>query len=60
VCVKPDQLIKRRGKGGLILLNADIKQANLWLENHAGKEVQVGSCLLFVFLVLLLGGRKRE
>jgi ATP citrate (pro-S)-lyase len=29
--VKPDQLIKRRGKGGLILLNADWAAVRAWV-----------------------------
>ncbi|KAF9993336.1 glutathione synthetase ATP-binding domain-like protein, partial [Entomortierella chlamydospora] len=36
---KPDQLIKRRGKSGLLLLNADWAEARVWIENHAAKEV---------------------
>ncbi|CAG8456547.1 1611_t:CDS:2 [Acaulospora colombiana] len=39
--VKPDQLIKRRGKSGLLLLNADWKDVKEWLIERAGKEVQV-------------------
>ncbi|OZJ06569.1 hypothetical protein BZG36_00564 [Bifiguratus adelaidae] len=38
---KPDQLIKRRGKSGLLLLNADWKDARKWIEERAGKEIQV-------------------
>lgn len=38
---KPDQLIKRRGKSGLLLLNKDWEQAKEWIVARAGKEVQV-------------------
>jgi ATP citrate (pro-S)-lyase len=47
---KPDQLIKRRGKSGLLLLNADWTQAKAWIESHAGKDVHVRSLfVLFSF-----------
>lgn len=39
--VKPDQLIKRRGKGGLILLNCTWEEAKTWITEYAGKEVEV-------------------
>jgi ATP citrate (pro-S)-lyase len=38
---KPDQLIKRRGKSGLLLLNADWAQVRTWIAAHAGKDVVV-------------------
>ncbi|CAG8664997.1 17327_t:CDS:2 [Gigaspora margarita] len=38
---KPDQLIKRRGKSGLLLLNADWQQVKEWIIARCGKEVQV-------------------
>ncbi|KAI0219284.1 ATP citrate lyase subunit 1, partial [Massospora cicadina] len=38
---KPDQLIKRRGKSGLLLLNADWPEVKEWITAHAGKEVKV-------------------
>lgn len=41
VVVKPDQLIKRRGKSGLLLLNADWKQVKEWIVERAGKEIKV-------------------
>ena len=31
--VKPDQLIKRRGKGGLVLLNCDFIEAKNWIRS---------------------------
>lgn len=39
--VKPDQLIKRRGKGGLILLNCTWTDAKLWIAERAGCTVSV-------------------
>jgi len=39
--VKPDQLIKRRGKGGLLLLNATWDEARAWMAERVGKEIQV-------------------
>eukprot|EP01117_Protostelium_nocturnum_P013289 TRINITY_DN4946_c0_g1_i1.p1 TRINITY_DN4946_c0_g1~~TRINITY_DN4946_c0_g1_i1.p1 ORF type:complete len:1079 (-),score=428.62 TRINITY_DN4946_c0_g1_i1:167-3403(-) len=38
---KPDQLIKRRGKLGLIKLNATFQEAKQWIEERRGKETQV-------------------
>lgn len=38
---KPDQLIKRRGKAGLLKLNADWVDARQWIEERAGKKQQV-------------------
>ncbi|KAH8696316.1 putative ATP citrate lyase subunit [Talaromyces proteolyticus] len=38
---KPDQLIKRRGKSGLLALNKTWSEARAWIEARAGKEVQV-------------------
>lgn len=37
--VKPDQLIKRRGKSGLILLNATWDKVKEWVKKIAGAEV---------------------
>ncbi|KAF9101560.1 citrate synthase [Mortierella sp. AM989] len=50
---KPDQLIKRRGKSGLLLLNADWAEARTWIEKHAAKDVVVDSVagVLKTFLV---------
>jgi len=39
--VKPDQLIKRRGKSGLILLNKNWDEVSAWVEERRGKEVKV-------------------
>jgi ATP citrate (pro-S)-lyase len=51
---KPDQLIKRRGKSGLLLLNAEWAQVKAWIAAHAGKEVVV-STLLYVLLSIHTG-----
>jgi len=40
---KPDQLIKRRGKGGLLLLNADWEAASAWVAGKNGTDVEVDS-----------------
>lgn len=39
--VKPDQLIKRRGKSGLIKLNATWEECEQWLQERRSKEVDV-------------------
>lgn len=39
--VKPDQLIKRRGKLGLLLVNADFKSVQEWINQRIGKDTQV-------------------
>lgn len=39
--VKPDQLIKRRGKGGLLKLNCTWEEVKLWISERAGKEIEV-------------------
>lgn len=38
---KPDQLIKRRGKSGLLALNKTWSEARAWIETKAGKVQQV-------------------
>eukprot|EP01116_Phalansterium_solitarium_P024248 TRINITY_DN8828_c0_g1_i7.p1 TRINITY_DN8828_c0_g1~~TRINITY_DN8828_c0_g1_i7.p1 ORF type:complete len:1096 (-),score=489.17 TRINITY_DN8828_c0_g1_i7:543-3830(-) len=38
---KPDQLIKRRGKAGLIKLNASWQQASEWIKERMEKEIAV-------------------
>lgn len=38
---KPDQLIKRRGKAGLLALNKTWPEARAWVAQRAGKEQQV-------------------
>ncbi|GAM85096.1 hypothetical protein ANO11243_030990 [Dothideomycetidae sp. 11243] len=38
---KPDQLIKRRGKSGLLCLNKSWSEARAWVEERAGKTQRV-------------------
>ena len=38
---KPDQLIKRRGKAGLLALNKSWEEAKEWIAARAGKPQQV-------------------
>jgi len=40
--VKPDQLIKRRGKLGLIKVNVDFPTAKKWVEERINKDIQIG------------------
>lgn len=40
--VKPDQLIKRRGKLGLIKVNADLKTVQTWVNDRMGQNQMVG------------------
>lgn len=39
--VKPDQLIKRRGKLGLIKVNADFAEVKAWVAERLGKDITV-------------------
>lgn len=41
--VKPDQLIKRRGKSKLLLLNADWKDVEKWIKERINKPITVGT-----------------
>jgi len=41
--VKPDQLIKRRGKSKLLLLDAGWPQAEQWIKERMGKPITVGT-----------------
>ena len=41
--VKPDQLIKRRGKLGLIKVNVDYEGVKTWLGDRLGKDQKVGN-----------------
>jgi ATP citrate (pro-S)-lyase len=43
--VKPDQLLKRRGKLGLIKVNADLAQVKEWVNERMNKEIQIGNCV---------------
>lgn len=40
--VKPDQLIKRRGKHGLVKVNVDFPCVTSWLQEYRGKEIEIG------------------
>ena len=40
--VKPDMLFGKRGKHGLVLLNADYEQAKKWIEERMNKTVKIG------------------
>lgn len=39
--VKPDQLIKRRGKAGLLAVNKTWAEVQAWINERMNKEVQV-------------------
>jgi len=39
---KPDQLIKRRGKLGLIKVNANIDEVRQWVTERIGKDIKIG------------------
>jgi succinyl-CoA synthetase beta subunit len=41
---KPDQLIKRRGKAGLLALNKTWEEAKPWIAERAGKPQKVCVC----------------
>ena len=43
--VKPDQLIKRRGKLGLIKANVDLASIQEWLIEKLNKEIKVSVCV---------------
>uniref|UniRef100_A0A7S0D1I8 ATP-citrate synthase n=1 Tax=Amorphochlora amoebiformis TaxID=1561963 RepID=A0A7S0D1I8_9EUKA len=59
---KPDQLIKRRGKLGLVKLKATWEDAKKWIEERRGKELKVGSVkdTLDFFLVETFVPHKQE
>ena len=40
--VKPDQLFGKRGKHGLVLVNASWEDAKGWIQDRMGKEVTIG------------------
>ena len=42
---KPDQLIKRRGKLGLIKVNADLNEVKTWVEEKFNKDIQVRNAI---------------
>ncbi|KAI5619664.1 ATP-citrate synthase, partial [Silurus asotus] len=51
--VKPDQLIKRRGKLGLVGVNLDLQGVRDWLKSHMMRETTVGKAtgILKKFLI---------
>ena len=49
---KPDMLIKRRGKSGLLCLNKDWADARKWIEERAGKLQKVSPSDLTTVKVL--------
>jgi succinyl-CoA synthetase beta subunit len=59
---KPDQLIKRRGKAGLLALNKTWDEAKEWISARAGKPQQVSHhpLLFFFFRVCILGSMSLE
>ncbi len=42
---KPDQLLKRRGKLGLVKVNASLDEAREWIGERMGKELKVESAV---------------
>lgn len=57
--VKPDQLIKRRGKLGLIKVNVDLQGAKEHVKANMGKEITVNiidflvkSNVQYIFIVI--------
>jgi len=46
---KPDQLIKRRGKAGLLALNKTWDEAKPWIAGKAGKPQKVGVSSVLTF-----------
>ena len=49
---KPDQLIKRRGKAGLLALNKTWDEAKEWIAQRAGKPQKVGTFSHLPFFLL--------
>lgn len=43
--MKPDQLIKRRGKLGLIAVNKKFAQVKQWVDERMGKDQKIGSAV---------------
>lgn len=42
--VKPDQLIKRRGKYGLIAINKTLDEVKQWVSERQGKDIKIDNC----------------
>lgn len=43
--VKPDQLIKRRGKLGLIAVNKNLQEVQAWIEQRMDKDQAIGNAV---------------
>jgi ATP citrate (pro-S)-lyase len=43
--VKPDQLIKRRGKLGLIAVNKNFQQVKEWVGERMGRDQKIGNAV---------------
>lgn len=54
--VKPDQLIKRRGKLGLIKVNVDLETVKTWISERMDQEQKVSCISLFVAAICILNG----
>jgi ATP citrate (pro-S)-lyase len=55
---KPDQLIKRRGKAGLLALNKTWDEAKEWIAARAGKPQKASSSLgFFMFIAFCIWHR---
>lgn len=55
--MKPDQLIKRRGKLGLIKVNADLQGVKDWLTTRLGQNIEVGLDIIHHFFHIVLDCR---
>jgi ATP citrate (pro-S)-lyase len=57
---KPDQLIKRRAKAGLLSLNKDWKETKEWITQRAGKPQKVGPLFMVDHFHVIFTGRQVE
>ena len=44
--MKPDQLVKRRGKLGLVKVDTDVCGVREWLSEHMGQELEIEAAKL--------------
>ena len=51
--VKPDQLIKRRGKLGLIKVNTDLAGVKAWVTDRMNKDTKVILICCCVLIVIV-------
>ena len=58
--VKPDQLIKRRGKLGLIKVKTSLDEVKQWIADKMGKDEEVSKIGLFKKLFKQEQGRMRR